>query len=152
MVVTPALTLLLGVDLHHAMGASLISVIATSSGAAASYVKEGFSNICAGMFLEIATTLGAVAGAHLTAVIPASALALVFGGVLFYSAWNMLQQSSERPPSTPDPLAERLKLNGDYPGPGGRIRYGVSHVKAGFSLMRSAPARSPDYWESVREP
>src|SRR6476469_997100 len=69
-VVTPVLTLLLGVDLHYAMGASLVSVIATSSGAAAAYVKEGFSNVRLGMFLEIATTLGAVAGAHLTAVVP----------------------------------------------------------------------------------
>src|ERR1700758_1740337 len=80
-VVTPVLTLLLGVDLHYAMGASLVSVIAPSSGAAAAYVKEGFSNIRAGMFLEIATTLGAVAGAHLTAVVPGSALAVIFGGV-----------------------------------------------------------------------
>src|SRR4029077_6627328 len=87
-VVTPVLTLALGVDLHYAMGASLVSVIATSSGAAAAYVKEGFSNIRVGMFLEIATTLGAVAGAHLTAVVPGSALAVIFGGVLLYSAWN----------------------------------------------------------------
>src|ERR1700674_5630976 len=86
-VVTPALTLLLGVDLHYAIGASLVSVIATSSGAASAYVKEGFSNVRAGMFLEIATTLGAVAGAHLTSVVPASGLAIVFGAVLLYSAW-----------------------------------------------------------------
>ena len=65
-VVTPVLTLLLGVDIHYAMGATLVSVIATSSGAAAAYVKEGFSNVRLGMFLEIATTIGAVAGAHLT--------------------------------------------------------------------------------------
>ena len=81
-VVTPALTLLLGVDLHYAMGASLVSVIATSSGAASAYVKEGFSNIRVGMFLEIATTVGAVAGAHLVSVVPASGLAIVFGAVL----------------------------------------------------------------------
>src|SRR5215813_11189110 len=67
-IVTPALTVLFGVDLHYAMGASLVSVIATSSGAAAAYVKEGFTNVRTGMFLEIATTLGAIAGAHLTAV------------------------------------------------------------------------------------
>jgi uncharacterized protein len=137
-VVTPALTVLLGVDLHYAMGASLISVIATSSGAAAAYVKEGFSNIRAGMFLVIATTLGAVAGAHLTTVIPASGLALIFGGVLFYSAWHTMRQPSETAPTPPDPLAEKLKLNGDYPGPQGRIRYCVAHVKEGFSLMFGA--------------
>jgi uncharacterized membrane protein YfcA len=58
-VITPAMVLLLGIDLHYAMGAALISVIATSSGAAAAYVREGFSNIRIGMFLEIATTVGA---------------------------------------------------------------------------------------------
>src|ERR1041384_8032736 len=84
-VVTPVLTLLLGVDLHYAMGATLVSVIATSSGAAAAYVKEGFSNIRVGMLLEIATTLGAVAGAHLTRAVPSSVLAVIFGGVLLYS-------------------------------------------------------------------
>ena len=137
-VVTPALTLLLGVDLHYAMGASLISVIATSSGAAAAYVKEGFSNIRAGMFLEIATTLGAVAGAHLTTAIPASGLALIFGVVLLYSAWHTLRQPPPVSEASPDPLAEKLNLNGEYPGPHGAIRYSVSHVKAGFSLMFGA--------------
>jgi len=137
-VVTPALTLLLGVDLHYAMGASLISVIATSSGAAAAYVKEGFSNIRAGMFLEIATTLGAVAGAHLTAAIPASGLAMIFGAVLLYSAWHTLRQRPEVTTPSPDPLAEKLKLNGEYPGPRGAIRYRVGRVKAGFSLMFAA--------------
>src|SRR5437763_5103012 len=69
-VITPALTLLLGVDLHYAIGASLVSVIATSSGAASAYVREGFSNIRIGMFLEIATTLAALAGAHLATHTP----------------------------------------------------------------------------------
>lgn len=137
-VVTPALTLLLGVDLHYAMGASLVSVIATSSGAAAAYVKEGFSNIRVGMFLEIATTLGAVAGAHLTTAIPASGLALIFGGVLLYSAWHTFQQRHEHASPAPDRLADRLKLNGEYPGPQGPIRYTVGRVKAGFSLMFGA--------------
>src|ERR1044071_8272980 len=71
-IITPALTLLLGVDFHYAMGATLVSVIATSSGAAAAYVKEGFTNVRVGMFLEVATTLGAIAGAHLTTAIPTS--------------------------------------------------------------------------------
>jgi uncharacterized protein len=137
-VVTPVLTLLLGVDMHFAMGASLVSVIATSSGAAAAYVKEGFSNVRAGMFLEIATTAGAVVGAHLTSRVPVSALAIVFGGVLLYSAWNSLKEVSERGPHGGDPLAERLKLNGSYPGPAGAVAYGVTHVKAGFSLMFGA--------------
>ncbi len=137
-VVTPALTLLLGVDLHYAMGASLVSVIATSSGAAAAYVKEGFSNIRIGMFLEIATTLGAVAGAHLTTAVPVSALATIFGVVLLYSAWQSLHPPREPERSQPDRLAVRLRLGGSYPGGEGEIRYAASHVKAGFSLMFGA--------------
>jgi uncharacterized membrane protein YfcA len=137
-VVTPALTIFLGVDLHYAIGASLVSVIATSSGAAAAYVKEGYSNIRAGMFLEIATTLGAVAGAHLTAVVPASALAVLFGFVLLYSAWHSFRERREAAMLQPDPLALRLRLDGAYPGPAGLIRYHVARVKAGFSLMFGA--------------
>jgi uncharacterized membrane protein YfcA len=90
-VITPALVLMLGVDLRYAIGATLVSVIATSSGAAAAYVREGFSNIRIGMFLEVATTLGAVAGAFLAAVTPASALAIVFGVVLLYSAIHSIK-------------------------------------------------------------
>src|ERR1700733_10573049 len=86
-VVTPALTLLLGVDIRYAIGASLVSVIATSSGAAAAYVREGYSNIRIGMFLETATTLGAVAGAAIALHVPTSAIAIVFGLVLLYSAY-----------------------------------------------------------------
>jgi hypothetical protein len=137
-VVTPVLTLLLGVSLHHAMGAALISVIATSSGAAAAYVREGFSNVRVGMFLEIATTLGAVAGARLTKVVPAPALAIVFGIVLLYSAWHSMRQHAERASTLSDPLAERLRLSGSYPDAGRLVQYGVNRVKAGFGLMFGA--------------
>jgi uncharacterized membrane protein YfcA len=135
-VVTPALTVLLGVDFHYAIGASLVSVIATSSGAAAAYVREGFSNIRAGMFLEIATTLGAVAGAHLTTVLPVSSLAVLFGIVLLYSAWHSFQ-SGNKETSAPqsDPLAVSLRLEGSYPGRQGPVPYHVAHVKGGFGLM-----------------
>jgi uncharacterized membrane protein YfcA len=137
-VVTPVLTLLLGVDIHYAMGASLVSVIATSSGAAAAYVREGFANVRVGMFLEIATTLGAVVGAHLTAVVPGSALAIIFGAVLLYSAWHAFNAPPDHLDAQPDPLAVRLHLDGVYPGPQGAIRYHVQRVKAGFSLMFTA--------------
>jgi hypothetical protein len=73
-VITPLLALVLGVDIRYAIGASLISVIATSSGAAAAYVKKGISNIRIGMLMEIATTLGAVLGASLALHIPTSRL------------------------------------------------------------------------------
>src|SRR6516164_6695206 len=81
-VIVPMLTLLFGVDLRYAIGASLVSVIATSSGAAAAYVREGFTNVRVGIFLEVATTIGALVGASLSGVIPPSALAILFGVVL----------------------------------------------------------------------
>ena len=86
-IITPLLTLALGVDIRYAIGATLVSVIATSSGAAAAYVREGFSNIRIGMFLEIATTLGAIAGAVLAARISTGVISLIFGLVLLYSAY-----------------------------------------------------------------
>ncbi len=142
-VVTPALTLLLGVDIRYAIGASLISVIATSSGAAAAYVREGYSNLRIGMFLEMATTLGALAGAYLATRIPVSALSVIFGVVLLHSAW---QSTRERPADvlskTPDPLAARLKLEGHYPTPEGPKEYHAQHVKTGFGLMFGAGAVS----------
>src|SRR5262245_20873522 len=73
-VIVPLLTLGLGVDLHYAIGASLVSVIATSSGAAAAYVKEGYSNVRLGMFLEIATTVGALIGAMISPYIAAGVI------------------------------------------------------------------------------
>src|ERR1700677_3101566 len=81
-VIVPVLTLLFHVDIRYAIGASLISVIATSSGAAAAYVREGFSNVRIGMFLEIATTAGALLGAYLTAIVSTHAIGIVFGIVL----------------------------------------------------------------------
>ncbi len=138
-VVTPALALLFGVDIRYAIGATLVSVSATSSGAAAAYVREGFSNIRIGMFLEIATTLGAILGALLATRTPTSALAVIFGLVLLYSAYV-----SSRPQPAPaegdgaDPLATRLKMNSTYPTANGLKAYVVRRVKTGFALMFGA--------------
>ena len=85
-VLIPMLTLLFKVDIHYAIGTSLISVIATSSGAAAAYVKEGISNIRLGMFLELATTFGAITGAFLATFISPSFIAILFGVILIFSA------------------------------------------------------------------
>jgi uncharacterized membrane protein YfcA len=138
-VVTPALTLLLGVDIRYAIGASLVSVIATSSGAAAAFVREGYSNIRIGMFLEIATTLGALLGAFLATRTPTAILSVIFGLVLLHAAW---QSSRGRPRDgksvQSDVLARRLKLDGSYPSPEGPCKYQVTHVKTGFSLMFGA--------------
>jgi len=87
LVVVPMMTILFHVDLRYAIGASLVSVIATSSGAAAAYVREGFTNVRVGIFLEVATTVGALTGAALAGFIPTSALAVLFGIVLLYTAY-----------------------------------------------------------------
>ena len=142
-VLVPLLTLVFKVDIRYAIGASLVSVIATSSGAAAAYVKEGFSNIRIGMFLEIATTAGALAGAFLAAWISPSSLAIVFGATLLYSA--VLSARPRRPlpeGEKPDPTAVRLKLNGSFPTPEGPRFYYVRRVPAGFSMMFGAGALS----------
>src|ERR687885_2139985 len=86
-VIVPMLTLAFHVDIRYAIGASLVSVIATSSGAAAAYVKEGYTNIRVGMFLEIATCVGALLGAFLAAKVSTGVIAVIFGLVLLYSAY-----------------------------------------------------------------
>src|SRR6185503_7540840 len=85
-VIVPLLTLGFGVDIRYAIGASLVSVIATSSPAEAAHVRDGYSNLRIGMFLEVATTLGAVGGALIARRMPVSAVAIVFGVVLLWSA------------------------------------------------------------------
>jgi uncharacterized membrane protein YfcA len=138
-IVTPVLTLFLGVDIRYAMGASLISAIASSSGAAASYVRDGYSNIRIGMFLEIATTLGALTGAFLSTHIPASALSIIFGLVLLQSAWQTMggRKHAKNPPPD-DPLSETLKLNSSFNDNGVARDYKVHRVKTGFGLMFGA--------------
>jgi hypothetical protein len=143
-VVVPALTLALGVDIKYAIGASLVSVIATSSGAAAAYVREGFSNIRIGMFLEIATTVGAVLGAYLAPYIGTHAIAVIFGLVLLQSAYQSVSRASHgpRPPTPSDKLGSRLRLGSSFPDGDGTREYGVRHVPAGFGLMFGAGALS----------
>jgi uncharacterized membrane protein YfcA len=142
-VLVPLLTLFFKVDLRYAIGASLVSVIATSSGSAAAYVKEGFSNIRIGMFLEIATTIGALLGAFLTTKVPASALAIIFGVVLLYSAYvSRRTRPRTETPEPPDPLATKLKMNGTFPDTTGIRNYNVYRVPAGFGVMFGAGAIS----------
>jgi len=143
-VLVPLLTLFFKVDIRYAIGASLVSVIATSSGAAAAYVREGFSNIRIGMFLEIATTLGALLGAFLATVVPTKALAIIFGVMLLYSAYlsRKPRPRAERNLS-PDKLATGLRMNGEFPSEeGGMRQYNVQNVPTGFSLMFGAGALS----------
>ena len=138
-VVVPALALALGVNIKYAIGASLVSVIATSSGAAAAYVREGFSNIRIGMFLEIATTTGAIAGAYLAGRFSTHALAVIFGLVLIHAAYSSLVRSGESAPAVEsDKLGTLLRLGGDYPVDGTPQKYGVQNVRSGFGLMFGA--------------
>ena len=142
-VLVPVLTLLFGVDIRYAIGASLVSVIATSSGAAAAYVKEGFTNIRIGMFLEIATTLGALVGAFLATKLPTSAVAVIFGLVLLYSAYASVRPKPDQTLDLDaDPLAAKLRLNGHYPTVDGQKAYQVQKVSLGFGLMVIAGALS----------
>lgn len=135
-VVVPFLTLLLGVDIRYAIGAALISVIATSSGAASAYVREGYSNLRIGMFLEVATTVGAMGGAYLAARLSPSPIAVVFGFVLLYSAYQANRPRPERPEAAVnDPLAAILRMDSTYPTADGRKAYRVHNVPGGFGLM-----------------
>jgi hypothetical protein len=138
-VLTPVLTLVFGVDIRYAIGATLVSVIATSSGAASAYVKEGFSNIRIGMFLEVATTFGAISGAILASRVPTSGLGVVLGIVLLVSAYlSTRPHPSTRDDDVRDPIAERLRLNSSYPTPHGWQQYHVQRVKTGFGVMFGA--------------
>lgn len=135
-VIIPLLTLVFKVDMHYAIGASLISVIATSSGAASAYVREGYSNIRIGMFLEIATTIGALVGAFLAGFLATNVIAIIFGVVLMYSAYLSNRPKPEfHPLLESDPLAVKLRLPGTYPTADGAISYGVGNVAGGFGLM-----------------
>jgi hypothetical protein len=135
-VIVPLLTLAFGCDIRYAIGASLVSVIATSCGAAAAYVREGYTNLRVGMFLEIATTLGALTGAAVAAKMPTSGVAVVFGIVLVMSAYLSSQPRKQTPALyRPDRLATWLSLNGSYPTPGGPKPYYVHGVPWGFGLM-----------------
>ncbi len=136
-IIVPLLVLLFGIDIRYAAGASLLSVIATSSGAAAAYVREGVSNVRIGLFLEIATTLGAVLGAGVAAYVAKDAIAVIFAIVLLIAAASSFRGNKHETPVPPgsDPLGRALRLDGTYPEHGQVIAYGVRRVPAGFGVM-----------------
>lgn len=138
-IVVPLLVLGFGIDLKYAVGASLVSVIATSSGAAAAFVKEGYTNVRIGMLLEVGTTIGALTGAFVSILIPKSIIGFIFGAVLIFSAYLAIQPKSEQGHTGPDDkLAEKLRLNSTYPGPDGITAYKVTQIPGGFILMFGA--------------
>jgi uncharacterized protein len=136
-IVVPALTLLLGVDMTLAVAASLMGVIATSTGAGAAYVREHLVNLRVAMFLEVATVVGAAIGAVLAGVIPERWLFFAFGGVLAYAAFAMFmnQVKPKAQSAPPDPLADRLRLHGDVRHPTGESTpYCVSRSPLAFGI------------------
>lgn len=135
-IVTPLLVLAFGVDIRYAMGAALCSVIATSSGAAAAYLRDGISNMRIGLFLCVATTIGAVCGAQLAVVLDQAVLSVIFGVALLATVLLSLRARAEQSgTSASDPLAVKLKLPGTMPSEHGPVRYGVHHVLPGFGVM-----------------
>ncbi|MGJ1448078.1 sulfite exporter TauE/SafE family protein [Sphingobacterium spiritivorum] len=137
-IVIPLLTLYFHVDIRYAIGAALLASIATSSGAATAYVKEGVTNIRLGMFLEIATTLGAVIGALVAIYTPTNTIAVIFGVVLIFSAAMTLRKKNENVLTEGSKLAEKLRLNNDYPVNGKSVSYKLTNVAGGFSIMTLA--------------
>jgi len=137
-IITPLLVLGFGIDLRYAMGAALCSVIATSSGAAAAYLRDGISNIKIGMLLCIATTIGAVCGALLATVLDQSLLAIIFGVALLATVFLSLKKKPEArlQPEDSDPLALKLDLPGELPEKdGSTTAYGVAGLIPGFCVM-----------------
>jgi len=137
--IVPALTVIFGVDLRLAIGASIISVIATSSGAGAAYVRDELTNLRVGMFLELATTTGAVGGALLAAIVAPELLFGLFGFILILSAGQMLYRLGEElPPQRPAGRLEGwLRLGASYPDShlGRRVSYEPRNLPSGFLAM-----------------
>lgn len=137
-VIIPLLTLFFHVDIRYAIGAALVASIATSSGSASAYVKEGITNIRLGMFLEIATTTGAVLGAIIAIYTPVNLVAILFGVMLIFSAAMTLRKKHEGALLEGSKLSYLLKLNSSYPTKEGVVDYKLKNVGAGFSIMAVA--------------
>ena len=135
-VVIPVLTLGFGVDFHYAIGAALVASIATSSGSGSAYVKEGITNIRLGMFLEIATTIGAVVGAIIAVWLNNSTIAIIYGCVLILTAAMQQRRKSDHDGVVGSDLARRLNLFGTWPQRDGSMKaYQLRGVGGGFSVM-----------------
>jgi uncharacterized membrane protein YfcA len=134
-ILIPLLTLVFHVDIRYAIGVALLASIANSSGAASAYIKEGITNIRLGMFLEIATTAGAVGGALLAIFTPVNTIAILLGVVLIFSAAMTIRKKHEHAEQTGSKLSYLLKLNSSYPTPNGEVSYQLKNVAGGFGIM-----------------
>ncbi|MBW1605304.1 sulfite exporter TauE/SafE family protein [Lactobacillus sp. Sy-1] len=143
-IVTPILTLAFGLNIKYAIGASIIVVIATSSGSTIAYLKDEVLNLRVAMFLEIATTIGAVAGSLLTGVLDPKYLYVLFGLLLIFSGFNMFRKLRMKPDDyrsgKEDAIAKKLELNGSYYDKNLKktIDYQVTNVPSGMSVMFGA--------------
>jgi uncharacterized membrane protein YfcA len=138
LIVVPALTLLLHIDIRLAIGASIVSVIATSSGAAAAYVRDRLANIRVAMFLELGTTLGAITGAYLAGILHARFLFILFGLILAYSAFAMLRGRKRGEEEViPGSWTRVLRLRSSYfdDAAGEEIAYQPVRARMGLALM-----------------
>jgi uncharacterized membrane protein YfcA len=140
-VIIPVLTLFLGVDIHFAIGASIVAIIGTSSGAATTYVKDKLTNLRVGMFLEVATTAGAICGAAIAAYTNSVALELIFGSILLVMLVPTVMKIGEDIPKNPElnGLSKRLGLTGSYTETDGKvINYNATRPEAGLVGMAVA--------------
>ncbi len=135
-IVVPALTLIYHVNIRYAIAASLISVVATSSGAAASFLKDSLTNLRLAVFLEIGTVVGAVIGFLLASHIEARGLYILFAVFLLFSSAMMLRKRSERAAQINHPWADKLRLDSQYPDESGVLHpYQVAAVPLGLAIM-----------------
>ncbi len=143
-IVVPALTLLMGVSIQKAIAASIVSVIATSSGAAASYVSERIANMRLGMVLEVATVIGAITGAYLADWVSGRGLFVIFAVVLAYTAWSMIRPKGQATEPKEDALADRLRLHGAFfdRSLGREVTYRVSRTRLGLAASYVAGVSS----------
>ena len=136
LIVVPVLTLVLHIDIRFAIAASLISIVATSSGAAASFLKDRLTNLRAAVLLEIGTVFGAICGFLISRSINSSALYLVFGFFLLFSAVMMLRKRGDSLSMNDHPWSKHLRLASSYPGANGaQVAYAVENVPLGLGLM-----------------
>ncbi len=142
-IIIPLLTLGFGVPMHYAIGASLISVIGTSSGAAVAFVKEGFTNMRIGMFLEIATTAGAIVGALVSGMLNPNTIGIIFASILLLTVvLNLKGKPDHQEPVIQGSLEEKLKLYGTFPDKGVLKSYSARNTVPGFFMMMFAGAMS----------
>jgi uncharacterized membrane protein YfcA len=134
--IVPALLIFAHIPMGVAVGASMISVVATSAGASVAFVRDGWTNLRVAMALECATVTGAVTGAYLAGIVPTWVLELLFALMMLQSAYFTVTKVGDSILPHSDALAARLKLGGRIPAESGKeIEYGVANLPGGALLM-----------------